>query len=75
VRRLEVRPLLLSFNWLLALNEFQWVFLVSWEFIQCLVVAVFGRIRWLESLVVKGLMGLNMLFLTNLLLLFRQRNI
>jgi hypothetical protein len=75
MRGLEVRSLFGALNRLLAFNEFQWVLLVCGELLQRLVVAHFRWIRGLESLVVEGLVGLNMLLRRNLLLFFGQGDI
>ena len=75
MRGLEVRSLFGALNRLLAFNEFQWVLLVRGELLQRLVVADLRRIRGLESLVVEGLVRLNVLLRGNLLLLFGQRDI
>jgi hypothetical protein len=75
MRGLEVRSLFGALNRLLAFDEFQRVLLVRGELLQRLVVAHLRWIRGLESLVVEGLVRLNVLLRGNLLLLFGQRDI
>ena len=71
----EVRSLLSALNWLLALYELQGVLLVGRELLQSLVVAFLRGVRGLESLVVKWLVGVDVLLGGNLLLLLGQRHV
>jgi hypothetical protein len=63
----KIRSFLFTFNRLLALNEFQRVFLVLRELVNSLVVASLRRVRRLESFIVQGNMGRWVLTLEGLL--------
>ena len=66
--------LFLSFNWLLSLDEFQWIFLIYWELIKCLIVSVLWWVGWLEWLIMEGI-GRDGVLMGDFFLFFNGRNI
>ena len=63
-----------TFNWLLSFDEFQWVFLVHWELIKCLIIAVLRGIGGLEGLVMERV-GRDSMLVGDFFLLFNGGNV